>query len=93
MLHIWRQAWVAIKYRFQGSNAMTKLLEKAFEAATNLPHEQQDEFAAFVLDEISSEQRWDHAFAKSQDVLSALATEAVAVATGAEYDLPRHDES
>jgi len=56
---------------------MTKLLEKAFEAATNLPPEQQDELAAFVLDEISSEQRWDHAFARSQDVLSALATEAL----------------
>ena len=56
---------------------MTKLLEKAFEAATNLPPEQQDELAAFVLDEISSERRWDHAFAKSQGILSALATEAL----------------
>ena len=56
---------------------MTKLLEKAFEAATKLPPEQQDALAAIVLDEISSEQRWDEAFAKSQDVLSALAKEAL----------------
>ena len=56
---------------------MTKLLEKAIEAATQLPPEQQDAVAAIILDEISSEQRWDEAFAKSQDVLSALAQEAV----------------
>jgi len=56
---------------------MTKLLEKAFEVATKLPPDQQDAVAAIVLDEISSEQRWDEAFAKSQDVLSALAQEAL----------------
>jgi len=56
---------------------MTKLLEKAFEVATKLPPEQQDALAALVLDEISSEQRWDEAFAKSQHVLSALAKEAL----------------
>ena len=56
---------------------MTKLLEKAFEVATKLPPEQQDALAALVLDEISSEQKWDDAFAESQDVLSALAKEAL----------------
>jgi hypothetical protein len=56
---------------------MTKLLEKAFEVATKLPPEQQDALAALVLDEISSEWRWEEAFAKSQDVLAALATEAL----------------
>lgn len=56
---------------------MTKLLEKAFEVATKLPADQQDALAAIVLDEISSEQRWDEAFAQSQDVLSALAQEAL----------------
>ena len=56
---------------------MTKLLEKAFEVATKLPPDQQDDLAAIVLDEISSEQRWDEAFAKSQDVLSSLAQEAL----------------
>ncbi len=57
---------------------MTKLLEKAIEVATQLPPEQQDAVATIILDEISSEQRWDEAFAKSQDVLSALAKEALA---------------
>jgi hypothetical protein len=67
---------------------MTKLLEKAFEVATKLPPEQQDALAALVLDEISSEQRWDSAFAKSQDVLSALAKEALkAHAAGASTPL------
>ena len=56
---------------------MTKLLEKAFEVATKLPPDQQDAVAAVVLNEISSEHRWDEAFAKSQDVLSALAQEAL----------------
>lgn len=56
---------------------MTKLLEKAFEVATKLPPDEQDALAAIVLDEISSEGRWDEVFAKSQDVLSALAQEAV----------------
>jgi hypothetical protein len=56
---------------------MTKLLEKAFEVATKLPPEQQDALAALVLDEISSEKRWDDSFAQSQDVLAALAKEAL----------------
>lgn len=56
---------------------MTKLLEKAFEAAAKLPPEQQDAVAALVLDEISSENRWDEAFAKSQDVLAILAKDAL----------------
>ena len=56
---------------------MTKLLEKAFEVATKLPPDQQDALAAIVLDEISSEQRWDEAFAQSRDVLSSLAQEAL----------------
>ena len=56
---------------------MTKLLENAFNVATALPADQQDALAAIVLDEISSEQRWDEAFAQSQDVLSVLAQEAL----------------
>lgn len=56
---------------------MTKLLEKAFEVANRLPADQQDALAALVLDEISSEKRWDEAFGKSQDVLATLAKEAL----------------
>ena len=57
---------------------MTKLLETAFEVASKLPPAEQDAVAAVVLDEIATEQRWDEAFAKSQDVLSSLAKEALA---------------
>jgi hypothetical protein len=56
---------------------MTKLLEKAFEVATKLPPEEQDAVAALVLDEIASEDRWDEVFSKSQDVLAALAKQAL----------------
>jgi len=56
---------------------MTKLPEKAIEAATKLSPEQQDALAALVLDEIASEKCWDEAFAKSQDVLAALAQKAL----------------
>jgi len=56
---------------------MTKLLEKAFEVATKLPPEEQDAVAALVLDEIASEERWDEAFSESQDVLAALAKQAL----------------
>ena len=38
---------------------------------------QQDALATMALDEISSEQRWEEAFAQSQDVLAALAQAAL----------------
>ena len=49
---------------------MTKLLEKAFDEISNLPEQEQDFFAHWLLDEISSEHRWDKAFSQSQDILS-----------------------
>ena len=58
---------------------MTKLLEKAFEVASKLPPTEQDPVPPPMLDEIASEQRWDEAFAKSQDVLSSLAKEALPI--------------
>ncbi len=61
---------------------MTKLLEKAFEVASKLPPTDQDAVAVLMLDEIASERRWDEAFAKSQDVLSSLAKEALAAYSG-----------
>jgi hypothetical protein len=57
---------------------MTRLLEKAFEVASKLPHADQDAVASLVLEEIASEQRWDEAFAQSQDVLAALSEKALA---------------
>jgi len=57
---------------------MTKLLKKAFEEAAKLPDEDQDALAQAVLAELASERRWDELFARSTDVLSELAEEALA---------------
>lgn len=57
---------------------MTKLLEKAFAEAAKLPEEEQDALARLLLEEIASERRWDELFARSQDLLSELANEALA---------------
>jgi hypothetical protein len=56
---------------------MTELLEKAFAEATKLPEPEQDRLATWILDELSSEQRWDQAFADSADMLAQLADEAL----------------
>ena len=57
---------------------MTKLLKKVFEEAAKLPDEDQDALAQAVLAELASERRWDELFARSTDVLSELAEEALA---------------
>ena len=54
---------------------MTELLQKAFEAASKLPKEEQDALAAVLMEELTSEARWTEAFAKSQDLLGRLAEE------------------
>jgi hypothetical protein len=55
---------------------MTTLLEQAIAAVQNLPPEQQDSIAALILEELADEQRWDQAFAQSQDALARLAEQA-----------------
>ena len=59
---------------------MTQLLEKAFDRASQLPDEEQDEFARLLLAELDSEQRWSELFARpeSEDLLERLAVEALA---------------
>ncbi|MFY9822523.1 MAG: hypothetical protein WAM82_14150 [Thermoanaerobaculia bacterium] len=57
---------------------MTQLLERAFTKASQLSTEEQDTIAALILKEIEAEQRWEEAFASSQDVLAQLADEALA---------------
>lgn len=57
---------------------MTGLLEKAFAKAANLPEEEQDELARVLLEDLAAEEKWDQAFASSQDELAALADEAIA---------------
>ena len=56
---------------------MTKL-ELAFAEIEKLPPTEQNEFVAWILEELHSEQRWAKLFAKSGDVLSSLADEALA---------------
>jgi hypothetical protein len=57
---------------------MTRVLEAALAEVAKLPLDEQDALATILLDEIKSEQRWSESFAKSQDVLNALADEALA---------------
>ena len=56
---------------------MTALLEKAVSKVSILPAEEQDALAMLLLEEVEDEARWDAAFAGSQDVLAALAAEAM----------------
>ena len=52
-------------------------LELAFSEIEKLPPTEQNEFAAWILEELHSEQRWAYLFAKSGDLLSHLADEAL----------------
>ncbi|HLL14724.1 MAG TPA: hypothetical protein VK388_06650 [Pyrinomonadaceae bacterium] len=56
---------------------MTELLEKAFAEASKLPQEAQDMLARMLLDELVAEEKWDDAFAKSQNELARLAGDAL----------------
>ncbi len=42
-----------------------------------LPKEERESFAAFVLEELESEERWSELFKKSDSVLTDLANEAL----------------
>lgn len=57
---------------------MTKLLEKAFAEAANLPEEEQDRLARILLEDFAAEEKWEGAFASSQETLALLADEALA---------------
>ena len=57
---------------------MVQLMEKALAEINKLPAEEQETFAAWILEELASERRWDDAFANSQDMLAQLADEALA---------------
>ena len=56
---------------------MTKLLEKAFEEASNLPAKDQDSLARALLEELTSERRWDELFDSSPDLLEELSKKAL----------------
>lgn len=55
---------------------MTGQLKKAFEEASKLPEDEQDEIARFVLLELASERRWSDAFSGSGKRLQELADDA-----------------
>lgn len=56
---------------------MTTALQKAFEVASKLPPQEQDELAAAIFEELRTEQAWDAAFAGSLPTLERLAEEAL----------------
>ena len=55
---------------------MGRLLEKVIAETAKLPEQEQEAFAAFMLEELESERRWDELFARSQDLLARMAQEA-----------------
>ena len=57
---------------------MTARLEQAFIEVSKLSPKEQDALAEWLLAELESERRWDKRFADTQDVLSNLASEALA---------------
>lgn len=56
---------------------MTELFERAIAAAENLPDEQQDLLATWLLAEIASEDDFDRAIDASADKLAAVAAKAI----------------
>jgi len=57
---------------------MTELLEKAFAEAAKLPDADQEALAAWILEELASDRRWQEALGDSAEALARLADEAVA---------------
>ena len=62
-----------------GETQMTRLLQEAFERASELPQMEQDRLARLLLAELASEGRWAALFARSEseDMLERLADEAL----------------
>jgi hypothetical protein len=59
-----------------GAYMMTDLLDKAFEEASRLSQEEQDEIAIFILEELKSERKWVELLSSSPDKLADMAKEA-----------------
>jgi hypothetical protein len=71
---------------------MTPLLERAIEEMQKLSTPEQDAIAGVILDELDDENRWDEAFARSQEQLSRLAAKARAdIRAGKVRDTPVED--
>jgi hypothetical protein len=57
---------------------MTRALENVFSQISSLPPDEQDRIAGRLQSQLVSEEGWTRRFAQSQDVLNALADEALA---------------
>ena len=67
---------------------MTRALENVFSQLSSLPADEQDRIAGWLQSELVSAQGWARRFAQSQDLLNALADEALAdLAAGRTTDL------
>ena len=56
---------------------MIRSLEQAFAEASKLPESEQEVLAAWILEDLASERRWQWAFGDSADQLGRLADEAL----------------
>ena len=56
---------------------VTKDLEKAFDQASKLPASEQEQLAAWILEELKAERKWSRFLVGSADKLAGLAEEAV----------------
>lgn len=55
---------------------MNKMLERAIAQLARLPEEEQEAYGLQLLDKLENERGWDERFAKSQDLLGAMAAQA-----------------
>jgi hypothetical protein len=56
---------------------MGKVLQRAVAEMAKLPETEQEAVGAWILAELESERRWDDLFARSADLLSEMAAEAI----------------
>jgi hypothetical protein len=56
---------------------MTKLLQQAFDRASSLPSDLQDQLARELIVKIESEMQWDNSFENSQEQLHKLGKKAL----------------
>jgi hypothetical protein len=61
----------------RGNQTMTKLLAQAFEKASELPDNLQDELARALLEELAGEAQWDQTLERSADTVDQMAEQAV----------------
>ena len=56
---------------------MIKLLEKAFQKASELPEVEQNALVKWLLDELETDRDWEQKLAESEDILEKLVDEAL----------------